>query len=308
MALQPAISVIIATYNRAHFLGQTIESVIQQQFKDFEMIVVDDGSTDDTREIVESFGSRVRYHYQSNQGAAAARNFGVQLSSAPWIAFQDSDDLCAPNHLSALYGYVRDHPECVLAFANGAYLAGPEHQRSTIIPTKKSQRLESRGVSLADLMAKSIGRLQAAIISKPAYLAVGGMDESLRICHDLDLFFRLFARFPVKYIDQVVFFYRRHQGNMTHDEELRLTENIKVIEKLVREFPQVMEIVGSRKIARRIAYRYYRLAKGRWKRHDVEAARQAIHAAVAHSPYSLKYRIYQQLWSSSNRYTRRSIS
>lgn len=301
MAPRPAISVIIATYNRAHFLRQTIESVFRQEFKDFELIVVDDGSTDDTRTVVQSFGSRVRYYYQPNQGPAAARNLGVQLAQAPWIAFQDSDDLCAPNHLEALYGYVREHPNYALVFGNGAYLDGPEHNRSTIIPKKKSQRLESHGVGLADLLAKSIVRLQATIISKSVYLFVGGMDESLRICHDLDLFFRLFARFPVKYIGQAVFLYRRHEGNITRNEELRLTENIKVLEKFVREFPDAAEALGSGRIARRIAYRYYRLAKGRWKRHEIDAARQAIGAAVAQSPYSLKYRIYQWRWNVSDR-------
>jgi glycosyltransferase involved in cell wall biosynthesis len=301
MALGPAISVIIATYNRARFVRQTIESVLQQRFQDFELIVVDDGSTDDTRTVVESFGPRVRYYYQANRGPAAARNFGAQLAGAPWIAFQDSDDLCTANHLEALYGCVRGHPECTLAFGNGAYLDGPEHNRSTIIPAKKSRRLESRGVCLADLMAKSIARLQAAIISKPAYISVGGMDESLRICHDLDLFFRLVARFPVKYVDQVVFLYRRHEGNITRNEELRLTENIRVIEKLIAAAPEAVKTLGSRTIARRIAYRYYRLAKGRWKRHEIGPALQAIEAAVAQSPYSLKYRLYRCRWVASDR-------
>jgi glycosyltransferase involved in cell wall biosynthesis len=301
MGIKPLVSVVIATYNRAHFLRQTIESVFQQRFEHYELIVVDDGSTDDTRVVSESLGPRVRYYYQPNQGPAAARNFGVQQACAPWIAFQDSDDICTPDHLETLYGYLRDHPECALVFGNGAYLDGPEHNRSTIIPGRKSQRLQARGVGLDDLFAKSIVRLQAAIISKGAYAAVGGMDESLRICHDLDLFFRLFLRFPVKYIDRVVFLYRKHQGNITRNEDLRLTENIKVIEKLRRDFPDAVEMLGARKVAQRIAYRYYRLAKGRWRRNEFVAARQAIDAAVGHSPYSLKYRIYQHRWSASHR-------
>ncbi len=301
MTQPPGVSVIIATYNRAHFLRQTIESVFQQRFENYELIVVDDGSTDDTRAVIESFGPRVRYYYQPNQGPAAARNVGVRQACASWIAFQDSDDLCVPDHLEILYGYVHDHPECALVFGNGAYLDGPAHHRATIIPARKSQQLQARGARLDDLFAKSIVRLQASLISKSAYTSVGGMDESLRICHDLDLFFRLFIRFPVKYIDRVVFLYRKHEGNITLNEELRLTENIKVIEKLRRDFPDAAEMVGSRKVARRIAYRYYRLAKSRWRSNQFIAAGQAIDAAVAHSPYSLKYRIYQHRWSASHR-------
>jgi glycosyltransferase involved in cell wall biosynthesis len=301
MSGAPKVSVIIATYNRAAFLPATIDSVLQQKFRDFETIIVDDGSTDGTREALRVYGDRIHYIYQENRGPSAARNLGVQCARAPWIAFQDSDDLCAPTHLETLYGYVRDHPQCGMVFANGAYLGGPEHSRETIIPTKKSRRLQAAGVRLVNLFEKSIVRLQAALILKTAYEAVGGMDESLRICHDLDLFFRLFMCYPVSYLDQVVFFYRKHQGNITRSEELRLTENIRVIENLTRNFPQAKEMLGAKRVAKRLAYRYYRLAKGRWKRKQFDEAREAIRAAIVLLPYSVKYRLYQLRWGSAVR-------
>jgi len=292
----PLVTVVIPTFNRANFVRQAIESVLQQRFQDYELIVVDDGSTDGTRAVIESLGPRVRYLYQSNQGAAAARNFGVRHARAPWIAFQDSDDLCAPDHLESLYGYVRDHPDCGMVFGNGAYLDGPQHNRNTIIPAKKSRHLEATGVTLQDLFAKSIVRLQASIILKSAYDAVGGMDDSLRICHDLDLFFRLSMRVPIKYLDRTVFFYRKHDSNISGNEELRVMENIKVIEKFLSDFPAARDRIGRRNVARRLAYRYYRLAKGRWQRNQLPGALEAIDAAVARAPYSLKYRVYRYRW------------
>ena len=292
----PLVTVVIPTFNRANFVRQAIESVLQQRFQDYELIVVDDGSTDGTRAVIESLGPRVRYLYQSNQGAAAARNFGVRHARAPWIAFQDSDDLCAPDHLESLYGYVRDHPDCGMVFGNGTYLDGPQHNRNTIIPAKKSRHLEATGVTLQDLFAKSIVRLQASIILKSAYDAVGGMDDSLRICHDLDLFFRLSMRVPIKYLDRTVFFYRKHDSNISGNEELRVMENIKVIEKFLNDFPEARDLIGKFNVARRLAYRYYRLAKGRRKRNQLPGALEAIDAAVARAPYSLKYRVYRYLW------------
>ena len=293
MNVTPLVSVIIATYNRARLLPETLDSILSQSFRDFELIVVDDGSSDDTRDVLVSYKDRIRYIYQENRGPSAARNMGARHAKAGWLSFQDSDDLSQSNHLRTLHGYVRVHPDCGTVFANGNYLGGPEHNRNTIIPEPKSRSLANRGVQLEDIFDKSIVRLQAALISKTAYEAVGGHDESLHICMDLDLSFRLLMDFPIAYIDEVVFSYRKHEGNIGKNEELRLVENIRVIEKLVAEFPQVRVLLGQKVINRRMAYRYYRLAKGRWKRKQFAAAREAMRAAASLCPRSLKYQIYR---------------
>lgn len=292
MSEAPSVSVIVATYNRAPLLPHTLDSILAQRFRSFEVIVVDDGSRDDTQAVLSSYGDRIRSAVQDNRGPSAARNAGAQLATGRWLAFQDSDDLAMPGHLGTLFGYAQAHPECAMVFANGGYLKGPEHQRDTIIPAAKSRALAARGVGLQDIFDKSIVRLQAALISKAAYEAVGGHDESLRICMDLDLAFRLLMRFPVAYLDEVVFSYRKHEGNTGRDEELRLTENIRVIEKLLREQPRAREMLGPEKIASRLAYRYYRLAKGRWKRRQRGEARAALRRAVELRPTNLKYRFF----------------
>ncbi len=292
----PAVSVVIATYNRARFLPETIDSVLGQRFRDFEPIVVNDGSTDETQQVLKPYGDRVRYFYQENSGPSAARNLGVRHARGEWIAIQDSDDLSAPEHLESLFAFAEKNPDCGMVFANGAYLGGPEHNRATIIPKDKSRRLARQGVRLLDLFEKSIVRLQAALLSKTCLETIGGHDESLRICMDLDLAFRIFMRYPVAYLDQVVFLYRKHEGNIGRNQDLRLLENIRVIEKLVREFPQAGEELGTRRIAQRTAYRYYRLAKGRWKAGDRDGAREAIRKAASLCPFSFKYKLYQLRW------------
>ena len=109
MCETPKVSVVIATYNRANFLPATITSVLKQRFQDYELIVVDNGSTDGTRNLLEAYQSRVSYVYQENRGPSAARNLGVRHARAPWIAFQDSDDLSKPDHLETLYTYAGQH-------------------------------------------------------------------------------------------------------------------------------------------------------------------------------------------------------
>jgi hypothetical protein len=112
---------------------------------------------------------------------------------------------------------------------------------------------------------------------------------------DLDLGFRFFMCSPVAYLDEVVFSYRRHEGNIGRNQELRLLENLRVIEKLVQDFPSAKEILGRERIDRRKAYRYYRLAKSRWKAGEKDGARNALRQAVFLRPFFLKYRLYQLL-------------
>jgi hypothetical protein len=114
---------------------------------------------------------------------------------------------------------------------------------------------------------------------------------------DLDLAFRLINRFPVAYLDQVVFYYRKHGGNISGNQELRLIENIRVIEKLLKDNPQARKVLGEQRVAARLAYRYYRLAKGRWKAGERIKARQALKSAIALRPLALKYRLYQMRWA-----------
>ena len=294
----PRVSVVIATYNRSGLLRETVDSILSQAFQDFELIVVDDGSTDDTSDVLAFYKNRIQYIRQENRGPSAARNLGVRHSKAEWISFLDSDDLCLPQHLQTLYGYVQAHPDCGMVFANGKYLGGPEHNRDAIIPKAKSRSLAEGGVQLGDLFDKSIVRLQAALLSRRVYDEIGGHDESLRVCMDLDLSFRLAIRGAVAYIDEAVFLYRKHEGNIGKNEELRLTENIRVIQKLLNDYPAARKILGASRVRKRLAYRYYRLAKGRWKRNQRGAAREAIRQAVLLRPFALKYRVHQLQWNS----------
>lgn len=103
----PIFSIVLPTYNRSMFVGSAIRSVLEQTFREFELIIVDDGSTDDTAEIVEAFkDSRIRYHYKENEERSIARNFGIAKSSGTYVNFLDSDDLFYPHHLETAYQHL----------------------------------------------------------------------------------------------------------------------------------------------------------------------------------------------------------
>ena len=103
--------------------------------------------------------------------------------------------------------------------------------------------------------------------------------------------------FPVSYLDDVVFFYRRHEGNSSRNEELRLTENIRVMEKLLAQYKTARALLGDKRVAARLAYRYYRLAKGRYKHGRHKEAQDAIRQASLLRPMKLKYQFYRFQWA-----------
>src|SRR5262249_44235729 len=146
-----------------------------------------DGSTADTEKVLKPYGDRLRHFREANRGPSAARNLGVCHATAGWISIQDSDDICAPHHLKPLYGFVEKNPDCRMVFANRSDLDDAGAKGNTIIPRQKAKRLVEKGVELTDLFSTSIVRLQADLLSKKAFFAVGGLDENLLIAMDMDL-------------------------------------------------------------------------------------------------------------------------
>ncbi len=135
----PFFSIIIPTFNRAHTIRTPIDSILKQTFTDWELIIVDDGSTDNTKEIVESYGDlRIQYVWQENQKESAARNYGIRIANAEWICFQDSDDEYLTHHLQTLYEAISQHPtEKVIKSGLIIYENGKEIHRTGLEPASK---------------------------------------------------------------------------------------------------------------------------------------------------------------------------
>ncbi len=121
----PNVSVIIPTYNRAEYVTQAIDSVLAQTYTDYEIIVVDDGSTDNTREVLEPYMDKITYKYQENSGVSAARNIGIRASLGQWIAFLDSDDIWLPAKLSSQMRSI-NHTQATVCFTNVTYIQNPD--------------------------------------------------------------------------------------------------------------------------------------------------------------------------------------
>jgi glycosyltransferase involved in cell wall biosynthesis len=295
-AVSPLVSVVIPTYNRRSYIGASVESVLGQNFDDFEVIVVDDGSTDGTEEVLRPYAGRIRYVRQENRGAAVARNRGIRESRAEYIAFMDSDDLASPTHLRSLHGFLGPRADFGMAVGNGAYLEGRFHGRSTIIPSDKATKLERRGLTFKDVFGGRIVRLQGTLSRRRALEEVGLLDERFRLSYDLDLVLRLLQKGKVGFVNDVVYLYRKHGDNLSADDELRSRENLLALDKLKADCQRAIEDIGKGRFIRLYAHRHYRLAKALAAKGDVTGARRAIGEAITFRPLSLKYRLWRLQW------------
>ena len=193
------ISAVIPTFNRGHLVGRAIESALAQEFAPSEIVVVDDGSGDNTRSVVESYGQAVRYVHQSNSGVSAARNRGVREAKYKWIAFLDSDDYWVPDHLSRIARAISGtQGAAALYFADLQVPEGEGGHRywsSCGFEIDREWEFQQDAGEWA-LMRIQPMMLQASVLSRRAYEEVGGLPEQLRTREDTLLFFKLGLLYP----------------------------------------------------------------------------------------------------------------
>lgn len=201
----PLVSIIIPVYNGERYLGSALQSVFEQDYRPFEVIVVDDGSVDRTADIAKSFQG-VRYIYQENQGYVKALNAGLEAADGEFIAFLDADDIWAPNKLSVQVGYLKEHPECGLTlcrisnFIDSSFASNPQIENSP-------------------LLKEEIG-LMTMVARKTVFERVGGFDPTYKLTPDWDWIARAKdAGVQVTILPETLMYRRIHDSNMSSDPE-----------------------------------------------------------------------------------------
>jgi glycosyltransferase involved in cell wall biosynthesis len=186
------ISVIIPTFNRVEFVQEAVRSVLRQRNVpgEFEILVVDDGSTENVREAICRFPAKIKYIRQERRGVSAARNRGIEESSAQWIAFLDSDDLWLPGKLSAQLSYFSDNPEMLLCQTDEIWIRNGKR----INPRRYHKKPEGHCFPL--LLERCLVSPSAVMVNRKIFDMVGLFDESLPACEDYDLWLRIGHRFP----------------------------------------------------------------------------------------------------------------
>jgi glycosyltransferase involved in cell wall biosynthesis len=216
-------SVVMPAYNSGRFLGPALDSVLSQSRDDYEILVVDDGSTDDTCAVARSH-SRVRLIEQSHGGASAARNLAVREASAPIIAFLDSDDLWHPNHLETMLGLLQREPEAIGA------TSGVEILSSDGRPTGQTW-IFGESEDLLTLSCRGCPMLTSAVAARREVLLLEPFDESLSTAQDWDLWIRLLLRGRFAVARRVTAGYRRHNAALSMNIAVRQRNRHRMVAK-----------------------------------------------------------------------------
>lgn len=212
----PLVSVIMSVYNGETYLNESIDSILSQTYRNFEFIIVNDGSTDGTRDILSSYNdSRLRIIHQPNRGVSKAKNRAIKLCKGVYFAIQDADDISLEKRLEVQVDFLESHPEIAVVggFNQQIYPHRPRFTQTNIWPTEPEKI--RRILPQKNCMCHGSAMFRRSVID-----LVGMYDESLRFAHDWDLFLRISERFDLAIIPQVLYKLRIHPDSLTRTEEV----------------------------------------------------------------------------------------
>jgi glycosyltransferase involved in cell wall biosynthesis len=226
--LAPEVSVLIPSYNHAHYLVYALYSVVSQSFSDWEAIVIDDGSTDDTQVVTAQFvDPRIRYIYQENHGLSAARNTGIREADSENIALLDADDIWQNDYLETMVTPLINHPELVAVYCGFQYIDQDGHEVG--IPSLKVVPPEEFREYFAN---NGNWLVPSGVVFRKVFAEKEGcFDESLRAVEDGYLWSKLSRNGPFMGIPLPLVGYRRHDSNMSNDPQRMVSSKYKILER-----------------------------------------------------------------------------
>lgn len=296
-ATAPIVSVVIPCYRQAHFLPEAVESVLAQTYPHHEIVVVDDGSPDDTREVARRY-PQVRYLHQANQGLSVARNAGIRASTGEFVVCLDADDRLTPEALAVGVRELLAHPEC--ACVAGDHLLVDENRN--IVPSWPRTPI-ARDHYLALLRGNAFWCPATVVYRRSVFDAIGGFDPSVNPAADYDMYLRIARRFPIHTHAHPVADYRVHRSGMSRNSALMLEHSMRVLRaqrRLIKGQPAYEEacdagiqacqtLYGTRLVADIGEH----LRGGQWLR----GMRESLVALRYHYPYIVA-QAYQRVYRS----------
>ncbi len=281
--INPVASVIIPTYNRSNLINEAIDSALRQTFCNFELLVVDDGSTDSTAEVVNKYkDSRIKYFYKQNGGLASARNFGISKATGQYIVFLDDDDLLFDNFLQTMIEKLEQNNQYGLAYCRYLNVFPDGREEISFGP----ERFFS-GFLTQYYFKKIPDILPSATLFRKSVFEEQLFDEYLRVYEDQDFFLRLSKNVKFLCVQEILVKRRKTQDSLSERVEI-IYLPILVYERFYYHFND-RDIVPAMTAKRKLSQFYRRVAKKHLQMGHRKAAVSFLKKAIRYCPYNLKY-------------------
>ncbi len=298
------VSIIMPTYNNAEYINNAIKSVFEQTYKNKEIIVIDDGSTDSTRQVIKPYLHRIKYHFQENKGVASARNKGLELANGDYIAFLDSDDFWFPKNLEIKVGILKAHKNLGAVFSNfrmidrtGVIYSNGIIKRYSSFNKKKYEKvfLADRHISINkknykyfygkiffDLLLGNFILTSTTVFKKKCVKEVGMFRSDLSTEEDYEYFLRFSKNYTIGYINLPVVNYRRHSNQLTdHHNVVQILSNvIEILQPYYLERDKIFTKKLTHKIQRRFSNVYKNLGKAYLRQNKSRHARKSFKLSI----------------------------
>lgn len=278
------ISIIMPCFNAEQYVCEAVESVLSQSYPHVEVIVVNDGSTDQSRAILDTFGQRITVIDQECQGPYPARNRGIQVSRGEFIAFLDADDYWHPECLEKLHGALIDS-DAALAYCGWQNVGKPRQGGEPYVPMdyENEDKLESF------LRGAALWPIHAALVRRKSLVEIGGFDTHWPTCMDYDLWLRLSTVHPIALVPEVLAFYRHHdQGQITSKQWRQAKNSWLVKKKFIRDHPELVGKLSRTRLRELVDGGLLRRGYDNYWRRDLVSARKIFHLALLSGYWKVK--------------------
>ncbi len=274
------ISIITPTYNREAFLPAAIESVLAQSYKEFELIIVDDGSTDNSRELINTYAekdSRVKYLYQENQRQSVARNYALSVAKGDFICFLDSDNYWPSDKLEKSIKAFEVYPDADIVYGDCITI----DEQGNELHRHNMRRYSGRIAAL--LLKDNFISMNTTMTRRKCFNEMGGMSGKRRVADDYDLWLKFSARYRFQYIPEFLAYYRVMENQISSNKKLRFETNEKIILDFLAEYP---DAVSKQERDAGLSAFYIRKAR-HYASSDKTEAYAAIRSALVIKPLSI---------------------
>ena len=305
----PHVSVIMPTHNCAAFIVEAIESVLAQTYAEYEIIVVDDGSTDDTSTVLAPYRNKIRYLYQAKRGCAAARNAAIGEARGELIALLDADDIWFPNKLELQVEALRAHPDSALCFTDFLEFDMSGVTTHSRLNTRANARswFERHWISKSDVACGPMYKelLQAnwihtssVIMRKTVLAEVGGYDEAFAAGEDYDLWLRIARTHPLVCVNRVLSGYRYRPQSLCGPMESRGMSYSQIIAQVLEKHLREKSIPSALRdlVAEKVGQCYWELGWSLFRQNRLADSRELLWRGFRHRPF---HRLMWLYWCAS---------